>query len=498
MKVPKTIPSARIALAFGIFICTAIAAYSLWYASAGLFPNFPAVDNAYLDLGESFLHGQIALLEKPDPRLIHLPNPYDPAQRDMPYPWDASYYQGKFYLYWGPVPALAFAAVEGIAHVRPAGSLPVLFCYVVLPFILLAIFFRIWRRTSAPAFSPGLFVLLSFINLPFLFLLGRPVVYETSILAGQFFLLLGLLCWMNYMADPIQKGWLVPAGLAWGLALGSRYNLLISVVVYMTVALIQITREVDGEPARKKALLLLVPLIFCVLGLGVYNFSRFGNPLETGFRYQLSTAVAPDGDYSLSNLPSNLYVYFFFPMRRATSFPFILSTLPPGSKFDEITSGLFYSTPGVWLLGLAGPLFVLKRMQRHAPRESLPSGPLRSLSWMIGAGGMGQFLLLMVYSFCAMRFTGDFYLPLILSLAILVWELDGLLQSRRFFRLVMWSVVCGLILWTVGIGFFGAFDIPPQIFRLSNPALFDRLAEGWNQWYAGFTTFFWNSIFQMV
>jgi len=81
-------------------------------------------------LGESFLRGQLSLLEEPNPQLTELQNPYDPAQRTVPYHWDASYYKGKYYLYWGPVPALAFAAVEGITRTRPPGSLIVVFCFI--------------------------------------------------------------------------------------------------------------------------------------------------------------------------------------------------------------------------------------------------------------------------------------------------------------------------------------------------------------------------------
>ncbi|MDE3061395.1 MAG: hypothetical protein KGJ06_10330, partial [Pseudomonadota bacterium] len=62
---------------------------------------------SYQMLGQAFLAGHTHLGTVPDPRLLALPNPYNPAGRDgIRLLWDASLYQGKYYLYFGPVPAL--------------------------------------------------------------------------------------------------------------------------------------------------------------------------------------------------------------------------------------------------------------------------------------------------------------------------------------------------------------------------------------------------------
>jgi len=401
----------------------------------------------------------------------------------VPYHWDASYYKGKYYLYWGPVPALAFATVEGIAHVRPPGSLIVIICFIGLSFIFLRILFWIWSRFffSAPGFSPELFTLIGFINLPFLFLLGRPVIYETSIITGQFFLFLGLLGWTLYTANPNKAGWLVMAGLSWGLAIGSRYNLVISVVVYLTYIVPQFIRDQNW----KRIASLLVPLASCIVALGLYNFARFGNLFETGFSYQLSIPEAKTETYSISYLPSNFYIYLFYPMTITGEFPFVISSLPFGKQFDEITAGLLPSTPVVWLLALAIPLFVLAKSQASQHQNITADKSFRPLIFMIFIAGLGQFLYLMVFFYDAMRYVADFYLPLILGIAILVWQADRYLQNVLSLRIVLWLAVIGLACWTAGIGFFGGFDIPPQTFRDSNPTLYINLASYWNKLYAG-------------
>ena len=482
LRIRQGVASAQFAIAVGAVVCTGIAIYTAWYVSTGLFPNFPPSENSYIDLGESFLQGQLALLEKPDPQLTVLPDPYDPAQRTAPYRWDASYYEGKYYLYWGPVPALFFAAVEGLTRSRPPGALLIVLCYISLSILLFMILFRLWRKyfPLAPGFSLGLCVLVGLVNLPMLFILGRPIVYETSSIAGQFFLILGLLGWIHYTTSSEKPGWLVLTGVSWGLAIGSRYSLLLSIIVYLAFALTRITREINNPYGWRKVSFLLVPLGLCLAGLGIYNFARFGDPLETGLSYQLSLPEAHSEPYSLSYFLSNLYVYLFYPMTTSESFPFILSTLSPESRFDEVSMGLFPSVPGAWLFLLIIPLVIARKKRVDTDQADSTRSPLKSLNSMLLITGMTQFLLLTVYFFAAMRYIADFYLQFTLAVWILVWQADKFLQRRKLLRVSFWVAVTGFVFWTILIGFFGSFDIPGQAMRISNPTLYSSLESFWN------------------
>src|SRR4051794_3283220 len=53
-------------------------------------------------LADSFRAGQVSLLQLPDPRLLKLENPYDPVQNGIYRIHDASLYNGKLYVYFGP------------------------------------------------------------------------------------------------------------------------------------------------------------------------------------------------------------------------------------------------------------------------------------------------------------------------------------------------------------------------------------------------------------
>jgi hypothetical protein len=500
-RISQLINSPITGWAFGIFVCLGIAFYALWYSSAGRLPAFPQFDNDYIQLGESFLHGQLSLLEQPSPELAALKNPYDYLQREnIPYHWDASYYEGKYYLYWGPVPALAFAAVEGLTHTQPFASVMVDLPYIGLSLVLLVMFFQISRRffPEASSLSPGLFILVSLVNLPFLFLLGNPQIYHTSIIYGQFFLLLGLLGWVIYIHTE-NPAWLLIAGLGWGLAIGSRVNLAVSVAIYLVFSLAWTLREGGWKPSFKREGVLLIPLALCVFGLGAYNFARFGNPFETGQLYQLTIPVAHSSYFSISYLPSNLYIYLLYPLTFAGKFPFVKSALfdtsllpgwlnvPSGMAFDHNIFGILTSAPVLWLLGLAVPLSILRIFPGGRRQiNSNPPSNLDHLFLMVTLAGVGQFLFLMVFFFGAERYVPDFYLPLIVGTAILVWRTDEIFKSRLGLRIALWSIVVGLAVWTIGIGFFGGFGVPPELFRSFNPALYNQIASYWNDRFGGF------------
>jgi hypothetical protein len=484
----------RLGLAAGLVACVGIALYALWYSSVGQFPRFPNVENAYIDLGESFLHGQLYLAEQPDPRLAELQNPYDYQQRkNMLQHKDASYYQGRYYLYWGPIPALDLALIEGVTHLRPPGSLMVVMSYIGLSIILLLILLQVWRRffPAAPFLSVGLWIAMCLVNLPFLYLLGRPQIYETSIIAGQFFLFAGLFCWIMYTGSGLPA-WLLMAGLSWGFAIGCRYNLIASVAVYAAFALLHIWKVAKWNSIWKRAVFLLVPLVLTGIGLGAYNFARFGNLFETGFAYALTVPVPPK-IFSFIYLPSNVYTYLFYAPNTIGSFPFIKSVLfnpallppwlgiPAGKTFDEVIFGIFAFVPSVWLITLVIPIFGLVRTPTGRRRSFFFARSERgALIGMILFAAFLQFLVIMMYFYSAMRFVADFYLPVALGIAMIVWRVDEILQRRFWVRAAFWLLVFGLILWTAGIGFFGAFDVPPQIFRTFNPALYVHLASYWN------------------
>ena len=79
--------------------------------------NNSAEKNVYDFYNKNFIEalskGSISLLEKPNDRLLKMSNPYDSFGRyaegiirDKDYIWDSALYNGKYYVYFGILPAL--------------------------------------------------------------------------------------------------------------------------------------------------------------------------------------------------------------------------------------------------------------------------------------------------------------------------------------------------------------------------------------------------------
>ena len=63
-------------------------------------------DVLYIELGDALLEGRLSLIAEPSQALLSLPDPYDPLQNEGLRLHDASLYKGRYYLYFGPAPAV--------------------------------------------------------------------------------------------------------------------------------------------------------------------------------------------------------------------------------------------------------------------------------------------------------------------------------------------------------------------------------------------------------
>jgi hypothetical protein len=492
--------SRRVGLSFTLLVFAFTACFSVWYASLGLFPQFPKFGNMYIDQAEAFLHGSTALLLEPSPQLMAMADPFDfKARKDLPHLWDGSLYHGKYYLYWGPVPAMILAAIMSVVGNQVPDPLMVILSVVGILAILLLLLLEIRKRVypQAPLMSIGLFLLATVINLPYLFILGRAHVYETSIMMGQFFLLLGAAVCFSYTQSR-KSGSLFLAGLSWGLAIACRYTLAVSVGIFMAFMLWIIREEVrQWRPFLKKTVSLSLPLAVCLLGLGFYNWVRFDSPFETGLNYQLTTPVYENRHFSAAYLRTNLYVNVLYSYGRVDSFPFIRAvkaraeTAPawvnyhPGKLGDDSIFGLRV-IPLFWLLALLLPVTLglkwVNRSRSVQPQQPIPFG-WPHFAWMVGLAGFGQFLLLQFYYYTAVRFMADFYLSWMLVTIFMLWILDQRILGFPLPRTVFWFVIAVVILFSGLLGFLAGFDNPPGVFEQFNPALEAEISAAWNAVY---------------
>jgi hypothetical protein len=351
--------------------------------SAGM-PDWP-VYGVYHDLqANGFLNGHLSLPIQPDPHLLHAKNPYDYS--NVNYWWlDASFYKGKYYMYWGPVPALCDAAVKWVLGIRAS-----------LGDQYLAVFFHcmtFWcgallvERLVTRLFSSRARGFVALGALVFAFANPSPhgvataSTYQTAIIAAQAWLCFGLIFAFDavwHAGTPAARWWrLALAGFGWALSLGSRASMMPAIALLIPLAALA-----EAWPCRSRlrrfvlgALLLGAPVAAASIGLLKFNELRFDNWFEFGSKVQLSAFPIR---FSPVYIVANLYSYTFRPWALSCEFPYLDQVwnmgkaafprgfpLPSDYEVLEPVVGWALAVPLAWLLPFAFAF---------APRPWRPAG----------------------------------------------------------------------------------------------------------------------------
>lgn len=282
-------------------------------------------NNYYNYLADAFLHGQMHL------RLV------PPSHTDL------VLFDGKYFLYWPPLPALMLAPWVAVFGVN--------FSDVLLTVVLGSIDIAFMAAILAAACRRGELQLEDAQRgrLVIFFALGTMItpmipfgnIWATSQLAGT--ACLGLAYW----AALRFRGWraFLLAGVGMGAALATRNSLVLLGVWPAWVLLREHWQLPRGRLARL-ILLALLPFLASLAVLGWYNFSRFGNFFEVGLPYHqmndvFRSAYEQYGVFNLHYLPTNLYYQFIF-----YPFPVRADSAMGGSLF--LLSPLFFAA--LWSL----------------------------------------------------------------------------------------------------------------------------------------------------
>jgi len=354
----------------------------LWLATAGQWTKpLPQTTFYYDMLADALASGQTFLKQAPDPRLAELTNPYDPAERaEIPrcsrpmisgcYLFDASYFHGKYYLYWGPAPAAVLAALKlgGVGEVGDATIALIGACalFTLLTLCLTQLWHRYFCQLPGWLLAPPL--ILAGLAYPLPWVLDAPYIYEAAILLGAAFLVAGFSLAIPVLTSNDHAPWrLALVGILWSISIGSRVVLAIPIAILVGAVAWRLVRPRSATPRPrqmwKSLLALAIPVALSTTLIGTYNFARFSNPLETGWRFQLgggsAQAAGLQAVFKLGNIPANTYNYLFAGASFSEAFPFIepvpatLTVGPiqiphPGPLHGEYVTGLFITTPFVF------------------------------------------------------------------------------------------------------------------------------------------------------
>lgn len=369
----------------------------VWLATGGSFSL--AGDAGYYGwLADAFLAGQTHLTIEPRPELLALPDPYNPVH-NAPYRLhDALLYNGKYYLYWGPVPAVIRAASKAVTGIQLTDRIMVL----VFGLSAYGLFWHLARELRDRAFrrAPNWLVLL--VTLCYgvggvsSYLLARPSMYHEAILGGTCFALAGLYVWLRAL-EGARPGPLLLAGLLFGLAVGSRFSM-IGYAFGAGLVLLGRAWRARRRAALWPAVAFALPQLAILGLLLLYNEVRFGSFTEFGIRYILTGLnhhlEATYGGLQPATFPLNLAAYAAFVPTPLLYFPFFMSA-PLGVD----AAGVFWLREQNFMaVPLAAPLIILAPLSLAMLRPIRPR-PSAGARAFVGAASVGIALSLTVLLF---------------------------------------------------------------------------------------------------
>ncbi len=482
----------RLAL-IGVLACGA--ALIIW-TSLGRW-EIPQLGSRQLDyynlLVSGFRKGSLALDIEVPPELRQARDPIALLAKSPELaPHDVSYYRGHFYTYYGVVPAVVlfwpFRALTG-------RELPLVLGFLMFALGAFAGFATLWLCLVRDHFPRAGWITkiagVAALSLAAgqLVLARRVSIWEPSIEAGDFFLVGMLLCAYFALRSRRPSGWLVGAGVALGLAAGSRPTLVVAgVALVPLVVAVAWRKEPDEAPAPGRRLLQAVlaagaPLAAIGLALLAYNWARFGDPLELGLNYQLSVWNEVKRSHFLpANIPFNAFLYFLASPQWGRYFPFVhpiaYPKLPAGYYGYEYVYGALLTCPVLWW-GAALPAFA---------RRARPA--LRPFIAVVLAIAVATTLVIFSFDTAAARYETDF-LPWWMLLALLGWAFleDRLGSAERGATLGPLRIVFGL---TSAVSCVLAFCCSAELHEIlqnTNPGAYRSLSRVFN-----IPTFGWEAL----
>lgn len=504
---PKKIPAWQVVIYFIMIGALYLGLVTVWK-----WTEWQSSTTYYSMLGQAFLQGKTWLPIEPSPLLAELENPYSFAARQgIPTVRDLSYFNNKYYMYWGPAPTLIANLGAFVTRREISDDQIVLFSVSLLSIMMLLILRYLHKKhlPGVPTWLYGAGILVAATFHPLLWILNSPDIYSAAISSGQAFLMAGLFFALPVLDGTHVKAWrLLLVGSFWVLAVASRLTLALPVAVLLLGILIRWVRQ--ARASKNWALLVPrlaavgLPMLAGMLLLGVYNYARFGNFLDTGVNYALSpndllTSTPAGLVFNIRYTPANLLYHFFTPLRFLSTFPFIkpyFTGLPiftallasfnvPYNHEIENSAGLLFSMPVLWFAGLFLVRLITGVGVRRRADNAASAGEngaafssnLQFVLVVILLAGFAASATVLVYFYVTARYLFDF-MPLMVTVAVAAMWMEYMRYRsypiRR--RVVVVSIVVLVIAATL-VSFLLALTGAQSRFDDFNPALFNALVE---------------------
>ena len=398
-----------------------------------MFQGNPSSHTAqYQQLTESFLDGRLYLDKVPPDYLAEMENPYDYSERveqknehGESYYWDAAYYNGRYYVYFGVVPVLLtylpYRLITGTAMPNVLAIRIFTVFFAVGSFLLIAELLKRYFKSKKIPFLSYIILSLIFVNASGgVFIAKRPDFYSVPIMSALAFTVFGLYFWLLSLKKEgrVNAGFAALGSLCLALVAGCRPQLL----VVSAFAFLFFWNSVfkDRSLFSKKGFFstfaICLPYVLVAAGIMWYNYARFGSPFDFGANYNLTTNDMTGRGYRVERVGLSLFTYFLQPPNLTVAFPFLkgvdIDTNYLGITITEpMFGGIFAVIPVLWCLVLVPKLARSMKKGHILALCLLPLG----LSVFLGAfDAQGAGLL--------QRYVSDFaFLSVLSSIAVMFY-----------------------------------------------------------------------------
>lgn len=422
----------------------------------------------YALVADALIHGELSL-DLPVPQeLLDLDNPYDPQSRieiaseDVPVYWDTAYYQGKYYSYFGVVPAvLLFVPYQLITgqHLKTPLAVMILGSLAIVASSLLIR--RLGKRYFADSattvsLSLCLFIMYTGCNFAYLGFVART--YSVPILTSICLTMLGLWFWLG--SAPWGKGglpqtdgglslWRLAAGsTCMALNLGTRPQFILASLLAFAIFKTELfkTRTLFSRKGIAATIAAIAPYLIVFTPLLMYNHARFGSPWDFGSNYNLTGFDMTGYEQSKKLTLVLMFTYLFQLWKPSSEFPFFSTTTNEYPALgwapnEPFFGGFFFLMPLMFMV------FLLPFARRNLKRHGL-------FGFVILCGVLAVSVLFVDTRVAGItqRYFGDFgpYIALISCLVLMALQERGF-RTRAMKRIASVLVTLSVI-FTIVIG----------------------------------------------
>jgi hypothetical protein len=456
-------------LAFGVVVFLRMAAaFAPWDGVVY------GVGHHYEYLTEGFLSGHTYLSVDPPQDLLELKDPYKPGQKVSRSLLDASLYKGRYYIYYGPTPAVLLMAPWRLATglmipQRVAVALFGAAGLAALALLLRSVRARLYPGASDAALAWAFFFAANASWLPVV--IRRPLFWELPIVAAVACLWWALYFLWKYHDSGGSRRWAVATGLALGFMVGSR----VTYVFASGLILVCLAPWRAGGRGRWASFWTASGIVGLMgAALLEYNHIRFGRWLEFGQSYQIW------GDeyrnlkfFDPSYLWFNARTYLLAVGKPSPYFPFIRPYLPVDGPPGYMGMDEVYGAAAAVPVQVAGVAIVWHALRSRGDPAS--SG----LRFLVAAGAATSAcaaLVLFFWGGACSRYVAELWSGWTVATALgllYVYAAPG--RPRPLLK----GLLAAASAWTVVFVWLASID-SDGIMRLTRPVLYDSLAHTLN------------------